>query len=185
MLCYVLRCRICSVLLLWVYIPHQASWKISLTTVGIEPATFGLLVQWNKHVPGIQAPSSSLFFVKISTLSHCISEAKSLTQKLIYNLLTNFFCSIRITKNPFWVYKHFKKTENAVQDTVEPVLSGRTRGFCKWPLNTGWPLKAAFPLGEFVRANKQKVNVIGWWCRLCLSLANQVAFFSVRANKFA
>ena len=30
LLCYVLRCRICSVLLLWVYIPHQASWKISL-----------------------------------------------------------------------------------------------------------------------------------------------------------
>ncbi len=45
--------------------------------------------------------------------------------------------------------------------------------------------KAGFPLGEFVRANKQKANVIGWWCRQCLSPANQVAFFSVRANKIA
>ncbi len=45
--------------------------------------------------------------------------------------------------------------------------------------------KAGFPLGEFVRANKQKANMIGWWCRQCLSPANQVAFFSVRANKFA
>jgi hypothetical protein len=25
--------------------PHQASWKVCLTTVGIEPATFGILVQ--------------------------------------------------------------------------------------------------------------------------------------------
>ena len=25
---------------------NRASWKISLTTVGNEPATFGLLVQW-------------------------------------------------------------------------------------------------------------------------------------------
>ncbi len=33
----------CSVLLLWVYIPHQASWKISLTTVGIEPATIAMV----------------------------------------------------------------------------------------------------------------------------------------------
>ena len=32
------------------------------------------------------------------------------------------------------------------------------------------------PLAEFVRANKQKANVIGWWCRQCLSPANQVAF---------
>ncbi len=46
-------------------------------------------------------------------------------------------------------------------------------------------LKAGFPLGEFVRANKQKANVIGWWWRQCLSPANQVASFSVRANKFA
>ena len=44
--------------------------------------------------------------------------------------------------------------------------------------------KAGFPLGEFVRANRQKANVIGWWCRQCLSPANQIAFFSVRANKF-
>ena len=28
-------------------------------------------------------------------------------------------------------------------------------------------------------ANKQQVNVIGWWCRHCLSPANQVALFSV------
>ena len=46
-------------------------------------------------------------------------------------------------------------------------------------------IKVGFPLGEFVRANKQKVNVIGWGCRQCLSPANQVAFFSVCANKFA
>ncbi len=46
-------------------------------------------------------------------------------------------------------------------------------------------IKAGFPRGEFVRANKQKANVIGWRCRQCLSPANQVAFFSVRANKFA
>jgi hypothetical protein len=25
--------------------PHRASWKVSLATVGIEPATFGMLVQ--------------------------------------------------------------------------------------------------------------------------------------------
>ena len=33
------------VLLLWVYACTWASWKICLTMVGIEPATFGLLVQ--------------------------------------------------------------------------------------------------------------------------------------------
>ena len=45
--------------------------------------------------------------------------------------------------------------------------------------------EARFPLGEFFRANKQKANVIGWCGNQCLSPANQVAFFSVRANKFA
>ena len=52
-------------------------------------------------------------------------------------------------------------------------------------LDISTKFKAGFPLGEFVRANKQKANVIGWWWRQCLSPANQVAFFSVRANKFA
>jgi hypothetical protein len=38
---------------------------------------------------------------------------------------------------------------------------------------------------NFFPANKQKVNVIGWWWRQCFSLANQLAFFFVRADKFA
>ena len=45
---------------------------------------------------------------QFACLSRYISKTKSLTQKLIQNLLTNFLCSIRITKNTFWVYKHFK-----------------------------------------------------------------------------
>ncbi len=39
------------------------------------------------------------------------------------------------------------------------------------------PRKARFPLGDFFRANKQKTNVIGWWCCQCLSPTNQIAFF--------
>ncbi len=35
---------------------------------------------------------------------------------------------------------------------------------------------------RFFRAKKQKANVIGWWCHQCLSPANQIAFFSVRAT---
>jgi hypothetical protein len=30
--------------------PHGAGWKVSLTTVGIEPATFGVLVQSIKKI---------------------------------------------------------------------------------------------------------------------------------------
>jgi hypothetical protein len=37
---------------------------------------------------------------------------------------------------------------------------------------------------NFFPANKQKVNLIGWWWRQCLSLANQLAFLFVRADKF-
>ena len=38
---------------------------------------------------------------------------------------------------------------------------------------------------DFFHENKQKMNAIGWLCRECLTPANQVASFSVRANKFA
>ena len=38
---------------------------------------------------------------------------------------------------------------------------------------------------EFGKCNHSILKVIGWWCRQCLSPANQVAFFSVLANKFA
>ena len=43
--CYVFRCGMClclCVVTLSVY-PHRASWKICLTTMGIEPKTFGLV----------------------------------------------------------------------------------------------------------------------------------------------
>ncbi len=42
-------------------------------------------------------------------------------------------------------------------------------------------------LGDFffARTCKQKADLIGWLCRQCLSPINQVAFFSVRAHKFA
>jgi WD40 repeat protein len=36
-----------------------------------------------------------------------------------------------------------------------------------------------FYLTVFFRANEQKVNVIGWWWRQCLSPANQIAFLSI------
>ena len=48
----------------------------------------------------------------------------------------------------------------------------------------GWP-KAGFPLGEFVRANREKSNLIGWRQTLTSSPANHIRFLLVRANKFA
>ena len=45
--------------------------------------------------------------------------------------------------------------------------------------------KAGFPLGEFVRANKEKSNLIGWRQTLTTSQANHIRFLLVRANKFA
>ena len=45
--------------------------------------------------------------------------------------------------------------------------------------------KACFPLGEFVRANREKSNLIGWRQTLTTSPANHIRFLLVRANKFA
>ncbi len=45
--------------------------------------------------------------------------------------------------------------------------------------------KAGFPLGEFVRANREKNNLIGWRETLTSSPANHIRFLLVRANKFA
>ena len=50
---------------------------------------------------------------------------------------------------------------------------------CETSLNIV-PCEARFPLG----AIKLSANVIGWWCRHCLSPANQVAVFSVGAKYF-
>ena len=47
------------------------------------------------------------------------------------------------------------------------------------------PRKAGFPLGEFVRANREKSNLIGWRHTLTTSPANHIRFLLVRANKFA
>ncbi len=46
-------------------------------------------------------------------------------------------------------------------------------------------LKAGFPLGEFVRANRERSNLIGWRQTLTTSPANHIRFLLVRANKFA
>ena len=45
--------------------------------------------------------------------------------------------------------------------------------------------KASFPLGEFVRANRKRSNLIGWRQTLTTSPANHIRFLLVRANKFA
>ena len=45
--------------------------------------------------------------------------------------------------------------------------------------------KAGFSLGEFVRANREKSNLIGWRQTLTSSPANHIRFLHVRANKFA
>jgi predicted nucleic-acid-binding Zn-ribbon protein len=42
-----------------------------------------------------------------------------------------------------------------------------------------------FSLGEFVRANREKSNLIGWRQTLTTSPANHIRFLLVRANKFA
>jgi hypothetical protein len=38
------------VMLLWVYIHTGQAWKICLTTVGIEPTTFGILTQCSASI---------------------------------------------------------------------------------------------------------------------------------------
>ena len=54
---------------------------------------------------------------KLARLTAFISRTKRSTKKLNYNLLTNFFSSIWITKKPFWVYKHFKEiSENLTEE---------------------------------------------------------------------
>ncbi len=45
--------------------------------------------------------------------------------------------------------------------------------------------KAGFPFGEFVRANREKSNLIGSRQTLTSSPANHTRFLLVRANKFA
>ncbi len=42
-----------------------------------------------------------------------------------------------------------------------------------------------FPLGEFVRANRERSNLIGWWQTLTTSPANHIRFLLVCANQFA
>ncbi len=46
------------------------------------------------------------------------------------------------------------------------------------------PTETGFPLGEFVRANREKSNLIGWRQTLTTSPANHIRFLLVRANKF-
>ena len=45
--------------------------------------------------------------------------------------------------------------------------------------------KAGFPLGGFVRENREKSNLIGWRQTLTSSPPNHIRFLLVRANKFA
>ena len=45
--------------------------------------------------------------------------------------------------------------------------------------------KACFPLGEFVRANREKSKLIGWRQTLTTSPPNHIRFLLVRAKKFA
>ena len=71
-----------------------------------------LLSESSKHVPCSHSPKGAAFFQKIAkivTLSRCNSGTKSLKQNRLKNLLSNFFCSIRISKKPFWWDRHFKK----------------------------------------------------------------------------
>ncbi len=43
--------------------------------------------------------------------------------------------------------------------------------------------KACFPLGEFIRANRERSNLIGWQQTLTTSLPNHIRFLLVRAKK--
>ena len=45
--------------------------------------------------------------------------------------------------------------------------------------------EACFPLGEFVRANREKSNLIGWRQTLTTSPPNHICFLLVRAKKIA
>ena len=45
--------------------------------------------------------------------------------------------------------------------------------------------KACFPLGEFVHANREKSNLIGWRQTLTTSPPNHICFLLVRAKKIA
>ena len=48
-----------------------------------------------------------------------------------------------------------------------------------WNCNALWSIQSRRGYNEHVVfANKQKANVIGWWCRQCSSPSNQVAFLS-------
>ena len=44
-------------------------------------------------------------------------------------------------------------------------------------------IKACFPLSEFVRANKEKSNLIGWRQTLTTSPANHIRFLLVRVKE--
>jgi hypothetical protein len=45
--------------------------------------------------------------------------------------------------------------------------------------------KACFPLGEFVRANREKSNWIGWRQTLTTSPLNRIYFLLLRVKKIA
>ena len=56
---------------------------------------------------------------------------------------------------------------------------------CDWLVMSSVLSPSGISLGEFVRANKEKGNLIGWRQTLTTSPANHIHFLFVRANKFA